>query len=138
MGLGVVEMEIIFRKSEFVVIFYMDKIEFGVFNFLIFRMFVDLFNIVGFIIDLKMYMGFCFEVWDIFEYKRVIFNILEEFYDFLVFIGVKSCYVIKRVYLKFGYLIFENELVVVVSIEKLYEVVGEYVGKDDLVVIVRV
>jgi len=49
----------------------------------------------------------------------------------LALIGAKSRYVIKRVYPKEGGKLPSEEPVAAVSTEKLYEIAGEYVGKDD-------
>ncbi len=137
MGPGIAEMEIKPRKSEPVITFHMDKTEPGAFNLPIFRMFADPFNTAGLVIDPNMHMGFRFEVWDIMEHKRVILSTPEETYDLLALIGAKSRYVIKRVYPKEGHKIDPKEPVAVVSTEKLYQIAGEYIGKDDPVAIVR-
>jgi fructose 1,6-bisphosphate aldolase/phosphatase len=60
----------------------------------------------------------------------------EELYDILALIGAKSRFVIKRVYPKGGKLP-EDEPVAVISTEKLFQVAGKYIGKDDPVAIVR-
>ena len=60
----------------------------------------------------------------------------EEIHDILALIGAKSRFVIKKVYPrsdKFS----EGEPGAAVSTEKLYEIAGEYVGKDDPVAVVR-
>ncbi len=137
MGPGVAEMEVTLRKSEPIVTFHMDKTEPGAFNLPIFRIFADPFNTAGLVIDPNMHMGFRFEVWDIRKHRRVVLNTPEETYDLLALIGAKSRYVIKRVYPKRGHKMKENEPVAVVSTEKLYQIAGEYVGKDDPVAVVR-
>lgn len=137
MGPGCAELEFEERKSEPVVIFMMDKTEPGAFNFPIFKIFADPFNTIGLIIDQNMASGFSFEVWDVYENKRVFLNSPEEIYALLAFIGSKSKYVIKRVFPRAGNKVPENEAVAVVSTDKLHLIAGEYVGKDDPVAIVR-
>ncbi|RMD84016.1 MAG: fructose 1,6-bisphosphatase [Candidatus Dadabacteria bacterium] len=137
MGPGVAEMEITERKAEPLVAFMMDKTEPGAFNLPIYRMFADPFNTAGLVIDPNMHAGFRFEVWDIQEHKRVFMKTPEESYDLLALIGAKSRYVIKRVFPKEGHKIDASEPVAVVSTEKLYQIAGEYVGKDDPVALVR-
>ncbi len=136
MGPGIAELEFTERKAEPVVVFMMDKTEPGAFNLPIYRMFADPFNTAGLIIDSNLHEGFVFEVWDILEHKKVTMRAPEEIYDMLALIGAKSRFVIKRVYPKKGKLP-ENEPVACISTEKLYQIAGEYVGKDDPVGIVR-
>lgn len=137
LGPGCAEMEFEERKSEPIVIFMMDKTDPGAFNFPLYKIFADPFNTAGLVIDPNMINGFKFEVWDIYENKRVFLSTPEEMYELLALIGSKSKYVIKRVYPKKGHKIKESEPVAVVSTEKLYLIAGEYVGKDDPVAIIR-
>ncbi|WP_456328374.1 fructose-1,6-bisphosphate aldolase/phosphatase [Archaeoglobus sp.] len=137
LGPGVAEMEFTERPAEPIIVFMMDKTEPGAFNLPIFRMFADPFNTAGLVIDPSMHQGFRFEIWDIKEHKRVIMNSPEEMYDILALIGSKGRYVIKRVYPKEGGKLPADEPVAVISTEKLFEIAGEYVGKDDPVAIVR-
>ena len=137
MGPGIAEMEFTERKAEPVVCFMMDKTEPGAFNFPIFKIFSDPFNTAGLIIDPSIHDGFVFEVWDIQEHKNVFLNTPEEMYDLLALIGAKSRFVIKRVFPKKSSKLPSNEPVSVISTEKLYQIAGEYVGKDDPVGVVR-
>lgn len=137
MGPGVAEMTITERPSEPVIVFGADKTEAGAFNLPLFKMFADPFNTAGLVIDPDMHMGFRFEVWDLIEHKKVIMSTPEEMYDLLALIGSPSRFAIKRVYPKPGHRIPENEPVAVASTERLYEVAGRYVGKDDPAMIVR-
>ena len=137
MGPGVAEMEFTERKAEPIIAFMMDKTEPGAFNFPIFKIFADPFNTAGLIIDPSLHDGFTFEVWDIQEHKNVMMKTPEEMYDLLALIGAKSRFVIKRVFPKATSKLPSNEPVSVISTEKLYQIAGEYVGKDDPVGIVR-
>ncbi len=137
LGPGVAEMEFEERKSEPIVCFLMDKTDPGAFNLPVFRMFADPFNTAGLSIDPAMHNGFRFEVYDIYNEKKVILDTPKELYDLLALIGSKSKYVIKRIYPNKGNKVPENEPVAVVSTEKLFKIAGEYVGKDDPVAIVR-
>ena len=137
LGPGVAEMEFSERGAEPFIAFMMDKTEPGAFNLPIFRIFADPFNTAGLVIDPSMHQGFVFEIWDIRESKRVFMKTPEEMYDILALIGGKSRFVIKRVYPKEGGKLPADEPVAVISTEKLYEVAGEYVGKDDPVALVR-
>ena len=137
MGPGIAEMEFTERKSEPLIAFMMDKTEPGAFNLPIFRIFADPFNTAGLVIDPHMHQGFKFEIWDIYEHKRVILNAPEELYDILALIGAKSRYVIKRVYPKEGSPLPLDEPVAVISTEKLYQIAHKYIGKDDPEALVR-
>jgi fructose 1,6-bisphosphate aldolase/phosphatase len=137
MGPGVAEMEFTERKAEPVIAFMMDKTEPGAFNFPIFKMFADPFNTAGLVIDPSCHDGFVFEVWDIMEHKNVMLKTPEEMYDLLALIGAKSHFVIKRVFPKKSSKINSEEPVAAVSTEKLYQIAGEYVGKDDPAGVVR-
>lgn len=137
LGPGVAEMEFTERKAEPLLAFMMDKTEPGAFNLPVYKMFASPENTSGLVIDPSMHSGFRFEIWDIIEHKRVFMSAPEEVYSMLALIGAKSRYVIKRVYPKEGGKLPANEPVAAVSTEKLYQIAGEYVGKDDPVALVR-
>ncbi len=137
MGPGIAEMEFTERKAEPVVAFLMDKTEPGAFNYPIFKIFADPFNTAGLVIDPSLHPGFRFEIMDIKENKKIMMNAPEELYDILALLGAKGRFVIKRVYPKENSKLPADEPVAVVSTEKLYQVAGEYVGKDDPVALVR-
>ncbi|MBS3748103.1 MAG: fructose 1,6-bisphosphatase [Candidatus Thermoplasmatota archaeon] len=137
MGPGVAEMEFTERKAEPVIAFMMDKTEPGAFNYPIYKIFGDPFNTAGLIIDPSIHDGFVFDVWDIKEHKNVKLKTPEEMYDLLALIGAKSRFVIKHVYPKKSSKLPSDEAAAVVSTEKLYQIAGEYVGKDDPVAAVR-
>jgi len=137
MGPGVAEMEFTERKAEPVIAFMMDKTEPGAFNYPIYKIFADPFNTAGLVIDPSIHDGFVFDVWDIKEHKNVKLKTPEEMYDLLALIGAKSRFVIKHVYPKKSSKLPSDEAAAVVSTEKLYQIAGEYVGKDDPVAAVR-
>ena len=131
MGPGVAEMEFEERPSEPVVVFACDKTSPSAFNLPLFRIFADPFNSAGLIIDPRLHSGFKFEVQDVQEGTRVLMSCPEELYDLLALIGMSSRYVIKRVFRK------DDEIAAVASTERLSQIAGRYVGKDDPVAIVR-
>jgi len=132
MGPGVAEMEFVERESEPVIILMADKTSAGAWNMPLYKMFADPFNTAGLVISPKMHDGFRFEVHDVKEHKKIIFDTPEEIYDLLVFIGAPARYVVKAVYCK-----ADNEIAAVSSTERLSLIAGRYVGKDDPVCIVR-
>ncbi len=137
MGPGVAELEFEERKSEPVLCFLMDKTDPGAFNLPMYRVFADPFNTPGLVIDKNMQGGFSFEVYDTLEGRKITFKSPEEMYSMLAFVGSRSRYVIKRVYCGPGNKVPEDEAVACVSTEKLSQIAGQYVGKDDPVAIVR-
>jgi fructose 1,6-bisphosphate aldolase/phosphatase len=137
MGPGVAEMEFTERVSEPLIAFMMDKTEPGAFNLPVFKMFADPFNTAGLVIDPGLHQGFVFEIWDIMEHKKVFMSCPQEMYEVLALVGAKSRYVIKRVYPKPGGKLSENEPVAVISTEKLFQIAGTYVGKDDPAGLIR-
>jgi fructose 1,6-bisphosphate aldolase/phosphatase len=132
MGPGVAEMEFEERPSEPIVVFMADKTEPGAFNLPLYRIFADPFNTSGLVIDPKMHAGFRFEVIDVREKAQVTFNLPEELYDLLVFIGAPSRFCIKHVFNK-----ETDDVAAVVSTQRLSLMAGRYVGKDDPVCVVR-
>jgi len=132
MGPGVAEMSFEERPSEPVIIFMADKTSAGAWNLPLYRIFADPFNTIGLVIAENMHTGFSFEVHDVKEGKKIIFNAPEEIYDMLVFLGAPTRYMIKAVYHR------ENgDIAAVASTQRLALVAGRYVGKDDPVCIVR-
>jgi fructose 1,6-bisphosphate aldolase/phosphatase len=100
-------------------------------------MFADPFNTPGLVIDPNMQGGFSFEVYDTLEGRKITFKTPEETYSMLAFVGSRSRYVIKRVFPGQGNKVPESEAICSVSTDKLAQVAGTYVGKDDPVAIVR-
>ena len=132
MGPGYAELEFEERPSEPVICFLADKTEPGAWNYPLFKMFADPFNSAGLVIDPKMHEGFIFELYDLFEDKRMLLDCPSEMYDLLMFIGAPARYVIHRVISK-----FMDETVAATSTQRLSLIAGKYVGKDDPVMIVR-
>lgn len=131
MGPGVAEMEFEERKAEPVIIFMADKTSAGAWNLPLYKMFADPFNTAGLVIAPTMHAGFRFEVHDVKEHKRILFDTPKEIYDLLVFIGAAGRYAVKAVYTK------DDEIASVSSTQRLALIAGKYVGKDDPVCTVR-
>ncbi len=132
MGPGFAEIDMEERGSEPIVIFLADKTEPGAWNFPLYKMFADPFNTIGLVIDPSCHDGFRFEVHDLHDETKIIFNTPEELYDMLVFIGAPGRFVIKHVFRKGS-----DEPVAVTSTQRLFLMAGRYVGKDDPVMMVR-
>jgi fructose 1,6-bisphosphate aldolase/phosphatase len=132
MGPGYAEIEIEERPSEPVLCYLGDKTEPGAWNMPLYKMFADPFNTAGLVIDPKMHDGFLFEVHDLHEDKRILFDCPAEIYAMLLFIGAPARYVVKRVLSK-----TLGEVAAVTSTQRLSLMAGRYVGKDDPVMVVR-
>ncbi|HZK18190.1 MAG TPA: fructose-1,6-bisphosphatase, partial [Clostridia bacterium] len=132
LGPGVAEMEFEERGSEPIIIFAADKTEPGAWNLPLYKMFADPFNTIGLVIDPNMHGGFIFEVHDLIENKKILFNTPEEIYDMLVFIGAPGRFCIKSIYHK-----GTGDIAASSSTQRLNLMAGRYVGKDDPVCIVR-
>jgi fructose 1,6-bisphosphate aldolase/phosphatase len=132
MGPGYAELEFEERPSEPVICFLADKTEPGAWNLPLYKIFADPFNTAGLVIDAKMHEGFVFEVYDLYENKRIMFDCPAELYDMLMYIGAPARYVIHTVRSK-----TLGETAVATSTQRLSLIAGKYVGKDDPVMIVR-
>jgi fructose 1,6-bisphosphate aldolase/phosphatase len=95
-------------------------------------MFADPFTTAGLVIDPKLHEGFLFEVFDLYEDKRIVFDLPSEMYDLLMFIGAPARYVIHSVTSK-----VLGTVAAATSTQRLSLIAGKYVGKDDPVMIVR-
>lgn len=131
MGPGVAEMAFQEREAEPVIVFMADKTSAGAWNLPLYKIFADPFNTAGLVIAPKLHEGFRFEVHDVKEHKRILFDTPEELYDLLVFIGATGRYPVKGVYNRAG------EVAAVSSTQRLALIAGRYVGKDDPVCVVR-
>lgn len=132
LGPGYAELEFDERPSEPVIVFLADKTEPGAWNLPLFRMFADPFTTAGLIIDSKMHTGFRFEVYDLFEDKRITFDAPDQMYDLLMYIGTPARYVIHSVTSR-----SLSITAAATSTQRLSLIAGKYVGKDDPVMIVR-
>lgn len=133
MGPGSAEMTIEERKSDPFAIFCADKTEPGAFSLPLFRIFADPFNTPGLVIDPSFHEGFSFVIQDI---KKEVPCYLEmkcpeETYDLLALLGSTGRYTIKKIYRNDGM------PAAAVSTDKLHQIAGKYIGKDDPVAIVR-
>lgn len=132
MGPGYAELEFEERPSEPVLCFLADKTEPGAWNYPLYKMFADPFNTAGLVIDAKMHAGFRFEVYDLYQEKKIVFDCPADLYDMLMFIGAPARYVVHSVRSK-----TLDEIAAATSTQRLSLIAGKYVGKDDPVMIVR-
>ena len=132
LGPGYAELEFEERRSEPLVCFLADKTEPGAWNLPLYKIFADPFNTAGLVIDTAMHAGFTFEVFDLFENKRILFDCPDDLYDLLMYIGAPARYVIHSVTSRTS-----GQAAAATSTQRLSLIAGRYVGKDDPVMIVR-
>ena len=132
LGPGVAEMEFEERPSEPIIIFFADKTSPSAWNLPLYEMFADPMNTAGLVIDPKMHEGYTFEVLDVYSGKAVKLKTPAELYDLLALIGSVGKYVVKSVYRN-----YDGEIAATASTQRLSLMAGQYVGKDDPVMIVR-
>ena len=132
LGPGVAEMEFEERPSEPVIVYFADKTSPSAWNLALYEMFASPMNTAGLVIDPKMHEGFTFTVLDVYTGKAVKLSAPAELYDLLALISSASKYVVKEVHRN-----IDGEIAAVASIQKLSLIAGQYVGKDDPVMIVR-
>ena len=131
MGPGVAEMTIDERPSEPILIFCADKTSPSAWNLPLFEMFGDPQCTAGLVIDPKLHDGFVFHVLDVYEDHLFSLACPEEMYDLLAIISGTGRYVVKAVTKRDG------TPAASASVQKLNFIKGEYVGKDDPVLITR-
>lgn len=132
LGPGCAEMTFAERASEPVVVVMADKTAAGAFNLPLYKIFADPFNTVGLVISELLHGGFVFELVDVVEGRSITLQAPEELYDLLLFVGAPGRYAVKRVLTRPG-----GEVAAVCSTERLSQLAGRYVGKDDPVLVVR-
>lgn len=132
LGPGVAEMEFEERPSEPIIVYFADKTSPSAWNLALYEMFANPMNTAGLVIDPKMHEGFTFTVLDVYTGKAVKLSTPAELYDLLALISSASKYVVKEVHRN-----VDGEIGAVASIQKLSLIAGQYVGKDDPVMIVR-
>ncbi|MBI4233326.1 MAG: fructose 1,6-bisphosphatase, partial [Chloroflexi bacterium] len=104
----------------------------GAWNLPLYKMVADPFITAGLVISESLHRGFAFEVQDVRSHKKITLNTPEEVYDLLMFLGAPSRYAVKRVFAR-----GTGEIAAVTSTERLSEIAGRYVGKDDPVMVIR-
>jgi len=131
MGPGVAEIEMEERPSEVFCIFAADKTEPGAFNFPMWRMFVDARSNTGLLINEKLAAGVTFRIMDVIAGKIADLKMWEDKPELEAALMYPGRYVIHSV------LSSDGEHIVSSSTDRLHNIAGTYVGKDDPIAIVR-
>ena len=131
MGPGVAEIEMEERPSEVFCIFAADKTEPGAFNFPFWRMFVDAGSSTGLLINEKLAEGVKFAVMDVMNGKLAMLKMWNDKPELEAALMYPGRFVVHSIYSSDG------EQIVSASTDRLHNIAGTYVGKDDPIAIVR-
>ncbi len=132
MGPGVAEIEMEERPSEVFCIFAADKTEPGAFNFPMWRMFVDARSNTGILINERLAEGVIFRIMDVMTGKLAELKMWQDKTELEAALMYPGRYVVHSVMSSDG-----SEQIVSASTDRLHNIAGTYVGKDDPIAIVR-
>lgn len=131
MGPGVAELEFEERENEAFVVLAADKTEPGAFNLPFYRIFVDARSNTGLIINPSLAEGVVIDVMDVITGKVASLIMWEDKPELEAALMYPARYVISAVRTKSGEPILSS------STDRLHNIAGTYVGKDDPIAIVR-
>ena len=131
MGPGAAELEFEERPNEAFVVFAADKTEPGAFNYPLYRLFVDSLSNTGLIVNKSLAGGVRFRVMDVEEGSVAQLDLWEDKPTLEAALMYPGRYVIESIQTKGG------EPIVAASTDRLHNIAGTYVGKDDPICIVR-
>ncbi|HEY8140265.1 MAG TPA: fructose-1,6-bisphosphate aldolase/phosphatase [Nitrososphaera sp.] len=132
MGPGVAEIEMEERPSEVYCIFAADKTEPGAFNFPLWRMFVDARSNTGLLINENLAEGVIFRIMDVMEGKIAELKMWGDKAELEAALMYPGRYVVHSVITA-----DRSDQIVSASTDRLHNIAGTYVGKDDPIAIVR-
>ena len=131
MGPGVAEIEMEERPSEVFCIFAADKTEPGAFNYPFWRMFVDARSNTGLLINEKLAAGVTFKVMDVMSGNIADLKMWQDKPELEAALMYPGRYVVHSVYSSQG------DHILSASTDRLHNIAGTYVGKDDPIAIIR-
>ena len=131
MGPGVAEMEFEERPNEAFTVFAADKTEPGAFNYPIYRMFVDALSNTGLIVNKNLAGGVKINIMDVEEGKVAELQLWEDKPTIEAALMYPGRYVVDTVTTRDG------EPILAASTDRLHNIAGTYVGKDDPICLVR-
>ncbi len=131
MGPGVAELEFEERPNEAFTVFAADKTEPGCFNYPMYRLFVDALSNTGLIVNKSLAKGVDFHIMDVEEASIAKLSLWEDKPALEAALMYPGRYVISSITTKDG------EPIMDASTDRLHNIAGTYVGKDDPVCIVR-
>ena len=131
MGPGVAEMEFEERPNEAFTVFAADKTEPGAFNYPIYRMFVDALSNTGLIVNKNLAGGVKMNIMDVEKAQIAELELWEDKPTIEAALMYPGRYVVDSVTTKDG------EPILAASTDRLHNIAGTYVGKDDPICVVR-
>jgi len=131
MGPGVAEMEFEERPNEAFTVFAADKTEPGAFNLPFYKLFVESRSNTGLIINKSLAKGVKFNVMDVEKAEIAEIVLWEDKPTLEAALMYPGRYVVSTITTK------DNEPIVSASTDRLHNIAGKYVGKDDPICIVR-
>ncbi len=131
MGPGVAEMEFEERPNEAFTVFAADKTEPGAFNYPIYRMFVDALSNTGLIVNKSLAKGVKMNIMDVEKAQIAELLLWEDKPTIEAALIYPGRYVVDSVYTRDG------EPILDASTDRLPNIAGTYVGKDDPICLVR-
>jgi len=131
MGPGVAELEFEERQNEAFTVFAADKTEPGAFNYPIYRMFVDALSNTGLIVNESLASGVKINIMDVEKGKIAELELWQDKPTIEAALMYPGRYVVDSVYTK------EGEPILDASTDRLHNIAGVYVGKDDPICLVR-
>ena len=131
MGPGVAEMEFEERPNEAFTVFAADKTEPGAFNYPIYRMFVDALSNTGLIVNKSLASGVKINIMDVEKAQIAELELWQDKPTIEAALMYPGRYVVDSVFTKDG------EPILDASTDRLHNIAGTYVGKDDPICIVR-
>jgi len=131
MGPGVAELEFEERPNEAFTVFAADKTEPGAFNYPIYRMFVDALSNTGLIVNKSLASGVKINIMDVEEGKIAELELWQDKPTIEAALMYPSRYVVDSVTTK------EGEPILSASTDRLHNIAGTYVGKDDPICLIR-
>ncbi|SVA83907.1 uncharacterized protein METZ01_LOCUS136761, partial [marine metagenome] len=131
MGPGVAEMEFEERPNEAFTVFAADKTEPGAFNYPMYRLFVDSLSNTGLIVNKSLARGVKMNIMDVEKGKIANLSLWEDKPIVEAALMYPGRYVIDSVYTK------DDEPIMDASTDRLHNIAGTYVGKDDPICVVR-
>src|SRR5438309_4440918 len=131
MGPGVAEMTFEERQNEAFTVYAADKTEPGAFNYPFYRIFVDTLSNTGLIVNKNLASGVKISVMDVEKGKVAQLHMWEDKPTLEAALMYPGRYVISTVHTK------DNQPILAASTDRLHNIAGKYVGKDDPICIIR-
>ena len=131
MGPGVAELEFEERPNEAFTVFAADKTEPGCFNYPMYRLFVDALSNTGLIVNKSLAEGVRFTIMDVEDGTIADLELWEDKPTLEAALMYPGRYVIAEIHTKGG------EPILSASTDRLHNIAGTYVGKDDPVCLIR-